>query len=80
MRIAYPERVAGESPWKSVDVKKPVSHRLVRYKTALYEMVGYRDRFGRWIGYDGQEENFAVHEWMELESSNHDESAEQSPL
>jgi hypothetical protein len=38
----------------------------VLYRTAFYQMLGYINQLGHWIGGDGQEESFPVQWWREV--------------
>jgi hypothetical protein len=64
--IAYPELSASDSPWCSTEAQTPDTFRLVRYRTAYYQMIGYLDRLGRWMASDGMQESLPVELWQEL--------------
>jgi hypothetical protein len=52
--------------WKGVSEQAPPSGRVVLYRTAFYQMLGYINQLGHWIGGDGQEESFPVQWWREV--------------
>lgn len=52
--------------WKVADTSLPKARTLVKYRTALYQMLGYVDLTGRWVGTDGQEERLPVKAWREI--------------
>jgi hypothetical protein len=52
--------------WNVVSEQAPPSGRVILYRTAFYQMMGYLNRFGQWVGSDGQEEAFPVQWWREV--------------
>ena len=52
--------------WKGVTERVPPAGKLVLYRTAYYQMMGYINCLGRWIGSDGEEEAFEVQWWREI--------------
>jgi hypothetical protein len=68
MDIAF-ETVASEPEfaWEVAAAKTPPTGRVVVYRTARYQMVGYVDWFGRWMGSDGIAEDMAVQWWRDIE-------------
>ncbi len=63
---SLPKLSPPDHSWKGVNDKAPPSGKLVLYRTAYYQMMGYLNRFGRWIGSDGKEESFPVQWWREV--------------
>ena len=55
-----------DESWKEAREDAPPSGKLVLYRTAYYQMMGYLNRLGRWIGSDGEEESFPVQWWREV--------------
>lgn len=55
-----------DSSWNGVSEFAPPSGRLVLYRTAYYQMLGYLNQLGRWTGTDGEEELFPVQWWREV--------------
>ena len=52
-----------DATWNRVERSLPKTGTLVKYRTALYQMLGYRDIAGRWIATDGFEEALPVKAW-----------------
>jgi hypothetical protein len=52
-----------DATWNVVERSLPKEGTLVKYRTALYQMLGYRDRFGHWMAMDGNEEPLPVRTW-----------------
>ena len=46
-----------------VERSLPQAGTLVKYRTAFYQMLGYMDDNGRWVGTDGFEEALPVQAW-----------------
>lgn len=55
-----------DATWNMVGNVLPQAGTLVRYRTAVYQMLGYVDRSGRWMGMDGHEETQPVEAWSSL--------------
>ncbi|HTG45845.1 MAG TPA: hypothetical protein VK633_15095 [Verrucomicrobiae bacterium] len=53
--------------WKGVIEKSPPPGRLVLYRTAYYQMMGYLNRVGCWMGSDGKEEDLPVMWWRDIQ-------------
>lgn len=58
--------VMPDATWKVADEIMPESGKLVKYRTARYQMLGYVDVTGQWIATDGQEETLPVKAWREI--------------
>jgi len=52
-----------DATWTVVERSLPRTGTLVKYRTSRYQMLGYRDRTGRWVASDGFEETLPVKAW-----------------
>ncbi len=52
-----------DATWNVVETSLPQEGMLVKYRTTMYQMLGYLDRSGRWVGTDGFEETLPVRAW-----------------
>jgi hypothetical protein len=52
-----------DATWTVVERDLPRTGTLVKYRTAFYQMLGYRDVTGRWVASDGFEETLPVRTW-----------------
>ena len=52
-----------DATWTVVEKSLPKTGTLVKYRTPLYQMLGYRDITGRWVASDGCEETLPVKAW-----------------
>ena len=52
-----------DATWNVVERSLPNAGTLVKYRTSLYQMLGYRDRSGHWVAMDGCEETLPVKAW-----------------
>jgi hypothetical protein len=77
MEIASAAAREGESSWHVVEDSAPPIARVVVYRTAAYQMTGYFNRSGRWVGMDGIPETQPVKWWRPIQSRT---SAEVAPL
>jgi hypothetical protein len=55
-----------DATWNVVERSLPKSGTLVKYRTALYQMLGYRDQTGHWVAMDGYEETLPVKAWRAI--------------
>ena len=55
-----------DATWNVVERCLPQAGTLVRYRTAVYQMLGYLDRTGQWMGMDGYEERLPVQAWRTI--------------
>jgi hypothetical protein len=55
-----------DATWNVVERSLPRTGTLVKYRTALYQMLGYRDRSGHWVAMDGHEETLPVKAWRSI--------------
>jgi hypothetical protein len=63
---SLPTLAPPDASWNVASEQKPPHGRFVLYRTPFYQMMGYLDRVGQWIGWDGQEERFPVRWWREV--------------
>jgi hypothetical protein len=61
-----PALLPPDQTWQGVADRIPPTGTLVLYRTAYYQMMGYVNRLGLWIGSDGEEEAFPVQWWREI--------------
>lgn len=70
MDVACLPRLAPpDASWRDANGVVPPSGKLVSYRTAYYQMTGYVNAHGHWVGYDGMEEHLKVEWWRELGQS-----------
>lgn len=60
-----------DGSWKPVAQYAPPSGKLVLYRTAYYQMLGYVDCMGRWMGSDGKAEELPVQWWRDVGEEPH---------
>lgn len=58
--------VLPDRTWKVAERIMPEAGKLVKYRTALYQMLGYVDLTGHWMASDGKEETLPVRAWREI--------------
>lgn len=66
MNSELPTFAVPDPSWKVAESNPPRVGTLVKYRTAFYQMFGYRDVTGRWIATDGTEEQLPVQSWREI--------------
>jgi hypothetical protein len=66
MNLEVPTFALPDPTWKVVDAHLPKPGKLVKYRTALYQLLGYVDLTGRWVATDGREEQLPVKAWREI--------------
>jgi hypothetical protein len=64
--VSLPTLSPPDNSWNGVNQDGPPSGKPVLYRTAYYQMLGYMNLLGRWIGSDGEEELFPVIWWREV--------------
>lgn len=55
-----------DATWNVADLSMPARGRVVKYRTAYYQMMGYVNSFGHWVATDGAEETLPVKAWREI--------------
>jgi hypothetical protein len=55
-----------DATWNVADRAMPTRGKLVKYRTASYQMLGYVDTLGRWVATDGMEEPLPVKSWRDI--------------
>ena len=55
-----------DASWIVASKQTPPSGRVVLYRTPFYQMLGYLNRLGHWIGSDGLQEAFPVQWWRDV--------------
>jgi hypothetical protein len=55
-----------DASWKAAEGNMPKQGMVVKYRTDLYQMLGYVDVTGRWVATDGAEERLPVKSWREI--------------
>jgi hypothetical protein len=66
MNPELPSFAVPDPGWIVAESNPPRAGTLVKYRTAVYQMLGYLDLNGRWIATDGQEEQLPVQSWREI--------------
>ena len=68
MEIAdLPPLAPPDCSWQFWGTTPPPSGKMVRYRTAYYQMLGYMTQLGEWMGLDGQPEELPVKWWRALD-------------
>lgn len=58
-----------DESWNVAERALPKAGTLVKYRTAIYQMLGYVDVAGKWVATDGREERLPVKAWREISES-----------
>jgi hypothetical protein len=59
-----------DASWNVAERALPVKGKVVKYRTAHYQLLGYVDTLGRWVATDGTEEPLPVKAWRDITETN----------